>query len=235
MQRSGGHLFAKGFTLIELLVAVSIMSLMTMMAWRALNGMQQSTMLMRDLTDNVLTLEAGLSQWGADLDSIIELPETTPIEWDGRSMRMTRQHSADPSEGVIVVGWTRSNRNGSNLWLRWQSDPVRSRQEWRAAWEAAGLWAQSPSEAARKREVALVGITQWQIYYFRGGSWSNPLSSTGAPATVAATPGANLSATTNLATVPDGVRLMLTVTAPHPLSGNLVRDWARATAAESIQ
>jgi general secretion pathway protein J len=225
---------SKGFTLIELLVAVSIMSLMTMMAWRALGGMQQATTLMRDLTDNVLTLEAGLSQWGADLDAIIELPETTPIEWDGRSMRITRQHSADPGEGVIVVSWTRSSRDGKTLWLRWQSDPLRSRQEWRTAWDAAGLWAQSPTEAARQREIALFAITQWQIYYFRGGAWSNPLSSSGATAPVTSTPGANLSST-SIATVPDGVRLMLTVTAPHPLAGNLVRDWARATSSESNQ
>ena len=235
MQAFKGNISANGFTLIELLVAVSIMSLMTMMSWRALNGMQQATTQMRDLTDNVLTLEAGLSQWGADLDAIIELPETTPIEWDGRSMRMTRQHSADASEGLIVVGWTRSNRKGSNQWLRWQSEPVRSRQEWRAAWQAAEMWAQSPTDASRQREVALLGITQWQIYYFRGGSWSNPLSSSGTSAPVSSTPGANLSSTSNLATVPDGVRLMLSVTAPHPLAGNLVRDWARPTAAESIQ
>ncbi len=224
--------FIAGFTLIELLVAVSIMSLMTMMAWRALGGMQQATTQMRDMTDNVLTLEAGLSQWGADLDALIELPETTPMEWDGRSMRITRQHSADPSEGVIVVAWARSNRDGKSHWLRWQSDPLRTRQEWRAAWDAAGLWAQSPTEAARQREITLFAITQWQIYYFRSGAWSNPLSSSGANAPVISTPGANLSST-NTATVPDGVRLMLTVTAPHPLAGNIVRDWARATASES--
>lgn len=223
-----------GFTLIELLVAVSIMSLMTMMAWRALGGMQQATTLMRDMTDNVLTLEAGLSQWGADLDALIELPETTPMEWDGRAMRITRQHSADPGEGVVVVAWTRSNRDGKSLWLRWQSEPLRSRQDWRTAWAAAGLWAQNPTEAARQREIALFAITQWQIYYFRSGAWSNPLSSSGAAAPVVSTPGANLSASSS-ATVPDGVRLMLSVTAPHPLAGNIVRDWARATASESSQ
>lgn len=224
-----------GFTLIELLVAVSIMSLMTMMAWRALGGMQQSTTLMQDLTDNVLTLEAGLSQWGADLDALIEIPQITPIEWDGRSMRMTRQHSADPGEGVLVVAWTRSNRDGKTVWLRWQSDPLRSRQEWRTAWDAAGMWAQSPTDAARQREIALFAISQWQIYYFRGGTWSNPLSSSGAASAVVSSPGANLSATSSSATIPDGVRLMITVAAPHPLAGNIVRDWARATSAESIQ
>jgi general secretion pathway protein J len=225
----------RGFTLIELLVAISIMSLMTMMAWRALNGMRDSTTQMLERTDSVLTLEAGLAQWGADLDAMIELPEVSPLEWDGKSMRITRQHSADPGEGVIVVGWTRSVRDTKHVLLRWQSDPLRSRQEWSKAWEAARSWAQSPTEAARESEIALFAISQWQIFYFRGGTWSNPLSSSGNAAPVIATPGANLSATSNAVTIPEGIRLMLSVTPPHPLTGNLVRDWARPSGAETLQ
>lgn len=225
----------RGFTLIELLVAISIMSMMTMMAWRALSGMRDSTTQMRDRTDSVLTLEAGLAQWGADLDAMIELPEISALEWDGKSMRITRQHSADPGEGVIVVGWTRSVRDAKHILLRWQSEPLRSRQEWRKAWESARSWAESPTEAAREREIRLFGISQWQIYYFRSGSWSNPLSSSGAAAPVISTPGANLSSSSNAASIPEGIRLMLTVTPPHPLTGNLVRDWARPSGVEAIQ
>jgi general secretion pathway protein J len=228
------RLSQRGFTLIELLVAISIMSMMTMMAWRALNGMRDSTSQMRDRTDNVLTLEAGLAQWGADLDALIELPEISPIEWDGKLMRMTRQHSANPGEGVIVVGWTRALRENQHMLLRWQSEPIRSRQQWRAAWDAARSWAERPTEAAREREIPLFAMSQWQIYYFRGGTWSNPLSSSGA-APVVSTPGANLSGSSQIATIPEGVRLMLSVTPPHPLAGNLVRDWARASGAEAIQ
>lgn len=224
----------RGFTLIELLVAISIMSMMTMMAWRALNGMRDSTSQMRDRTDGVLTLEAGLAQWGADLDAMIELPEISPIEWDGKVMRITRQHSADPGEGVIVVGWTRSIRDGQHLLLRWQSDPIRSRQQWRTAWDAARSWSESPTEDARAREIRLFGLSQWQIYYFRGGTWSNPLSSSGS-GPVTSTPGANLSSTSQTATIPEGVRLMISVTPPHPLAGNLVRDWARPSGAETLQ
>lgn len=217
----------RGFTLIELLVAISIMALMAVMGWRALAGMQQATTQTREHTDAVLTLEAGLAQWGTDLDALAELPFTTAVEWDGRALRITRSHSAGPGEGVLVVAWTRDSRDGTAQWLRWQSAPVRSRQEWQQAWAAAAAWAQSPSDAAKQREVAIAPLAQWQIYYYRGGAWSNPLSSSGAPNTSKGTPAP--------ATTPDGVRLVLTLPSPHPLAGTLSRDWARPTSGSTTQ
>jgi general secretion pathway protein J len=214
---------ARGFTLIELLVAVSIMALMTVMGWRALDGMVQAAGQTRTHTDAVLTLEAGLAQWVADLDALIELPHTTAIDWDGRALRVTRRHSADPSEGVLVVAWSRGAREGADPWLRWQSAPVRSRADWQNAWDNAAQWAQSPSDLARQQEVAIAPLTQWQVYFFRGGAWSNPLSSAGS----AAAPDASLT------TVPDGVRLVMETPAPHPLAGRITRDWARPTLAGS--
>ncbi|OGB32965.1 MAG: general secretion pathway protein J [Burkholderiales bacterium RIFCSPLOWO2_12_FULL_61_40] len=210
-----------GFTLIELLVAISVMALMAVMGWRALAGMQQATTQTRTHTDAVLTLEAGLAQWGTDLDALAELPFTTAVEWDGRALRITRSHSAGPNEGVLVVAWTRDSRDDAAQWLRWQSAPVRSRQEWQQAWAAAAAWAQSPSDAAKQREVAIAPLAQWQIYYYRGGAWSNPLSSSGAPNASKGTPAP--------AATPDGVRLVLTLSSPHPLAGTLSRDWARPT------
>lgn len=220
---------ARGFTLIELLVAVSIMAMMAVMGWRALDGMQQATVQTRIQTDHVLTLEAGLAQWGTDLDALMELPQTSAIDWDGRAMRLTRRSGTDPTEGVTVVAWTRGNRDGADQWLRWQSAPVRARQDWEAAWSAAAVWAQSPSDAAKQREVRIAPLTQWQIYYFRGGAWSNPLSSSGDAASTA-TPAAPATAPDAL---PDGVRLVLTLPSPHPYAGTLTREWARPTGARS--
>ncbi|MEY3446347.1 MAG: hypothetical protein RIR45_1102 [Pseudomonadota bacterium] len=217
-----------GFTLIELLVAVSIMAMMAVMGWRALDGMQQATVQTRAHTDTVLTLEAGLAQWGTDMDALMELPQTSAIDWDGRAMRLTRRSGTDPAAGVTVVAWTRGERNGSDQWLRWQSAPARTRQDWQSAWSAAALWAQSPSDAAKQREVPISPLAQWQIYYHRGGTWSNPLSSS------AESPG---SATANAgdasAELPDGVRLVLTLPAPHPYAGTLTIDWARPTGVRS--
>ena len=224
-----------GFTLIELMVALAVMAMLAILAWRALDGMRQSSSITRAHTDAVLALEAGLGQWGADLDAVVEVPQTVPLDWDGRVLRITRRHSADAAQGVVVAAWSAGNRAGNGQWLRWQSDPVRDKAQWQNAWNAAALWAQSPSDAAKAREVALAPVTQWQIYFSRGGAWSNPLSSSGAPATPAAVTligsGTNAPPPSDplASSVPDGVRLTLSIASPHPMAGTLTRDWARPT------
>jgi general secretion pathway protein J len=208
----------QGFTLIELLVAISLMAVMAVMGWRALDGMQQSISQSRAHTDAVLTLEAGLGQWGTDLDALAEHPSATALDWNGKVLRITRRHSADPSAGVLVVAWTLDRRNEVMQWLRWQSAPVRNQQDWQRAWNAAAQWAQSPGAEARLQETAITPVTEWTIYFHRGGTWSNPLSSTDATETTQQQP-----------SVPDGVRLMLTIPNDHPLRGPLLRDWVRPT------
>ncbi len=214
----------RGFTLIELLVALAVMALMAVMGWRALAGMQQAMDSNREHADAVLALDAGLSQWSADLDALTELPQTRTLEWDGRALRMTRRAAAGDSAGAQVVAWTRAEREGRAQWLRWQSTPVRTREEWTAAWAAADAWLQGvggsgdSANGVRTREVRIAALDEWQLYFYRGGAWSNPLSSAGSPA-AGAEPGSNL---------PDGVRLVLAVSPPHPLAGAVVRDWARA-------
>ena len=220
-----------GFTLIELLVAVGIMAVMAVMGWRALDGMQDANARTRDHADAVLTLDAGLAQWGTDLDALLELPQTPAIDWDSRVLRITRRPSGDAAEGVLVVAWTRANRDGVDQWLRWQSTPARTRADWQTAWQAAAQWAQSPGDAERQREVALAPLARWQLYYSRGGAWSNPLSSAGAPS-IGAGAAAGTSPTGN-APVPDGVRLVLQLPATHPLAGTLTRDWVRPTLSSS--
>ncbi len=203
-----------GFTLVELLVALAVMALMATIGWRALAGMQQAREVNQGVIDAVLTTEAGLNQWVTDLDAVQAPPSTQALEWDGRSLRITR-HAVPASEGVTVVAWTRAIRQGKAQWLRWQSAPVQTAQAWQAAWSAASAWAQgSGSAELREREVAIAELEQWQLFYYRGGAWSNPLSSSG---------------TKDTASIPDGVRLVLTLPAGHPLAGSLVRDWASGT------
>jgi general secretion pathway protein J len=221
---------AWGFTLIELMVAISIMALIALMGWRALDGMQRANTHTQAHTDAVLALDAGLGQWGADLNAMATLPHTTTLDWDGRVLRITRRHSADAAQGVAVVAWSTSQRNGTLQWLRWQSDAVRTQAEWQLAWQAAALWAQSPTDDARAREVLLAPLTQWQIFYYRNNSWSNPLSASGTNSNGNAN--AN---STGTAAAPDGVRLVLTLPAPHPLAGVLTRDWVQPTLGGSGQ
>ncbi|MBA3059942.1 MAG: prepilin-type N-terminal cleavage/methylation domain-containing protein [Gammaproteobacteria bacterium] len=209
---------AQGFTLIELLVAISLMALMAALSWRGLDGMTRAQTQMRQHSDQVLTLQAGLAQWGADLDALATQPNTPSLDWDGRALRILRRSSAAPGEGLRVVAWSRRLVDGAGQWLRWQSPPVTTRGQLQLAWQQAALWGQNPSEEARSREVRVVPLDQWQIFYFRDNAWSNPMSSAGAPSPAqAATAGAT----------PDGVRLVLTLPAGQAVQGRVTRDWVR--------
>jgi general secretion pathway protein J len=218
-----------GFTLIELLVAVTILAVLAVLAWRSIDGMVRASGGTRAHSDAVLSIEAGLGQWGADLDALQELPSLTALDWDGRALRITRRHSADPGAGAVVVAWSRRVVNGRSSWLRWQSAPVSDRQSWQNAWLAAAQWAQTPTLEASQLEVNVAPLEQWQIYYFRGGAWTNPLSSAGTVGPTAAP------ASATSAPLPDGVRLVLTLPDSHPMAGTLQRDWARPGLTPSAQ
>lgn len=216
---------ARGFTLIEVVVALAVLALMAVMGWRAIDGMVRSQEGTQRYQDDVYTLDAALGQWQADWDALLELPHAQALDWDGRVLRLTRRHPSDPGAGALVVAWSSSDRGQGRHWLRWQSAPTQNRLQWQQAWDAAAQWGHSPSETARRAEVLLLPLQQWQIYYFRGGAWSNPLSASG---TSTPTPGANAPApAAPQATLPDGVRLVLQVAPPHALAGTVTRDWAR--------
>jgi general secretion pathway protein J len=214
------RLRVKGFTLIELLVAIGLMALMAALSWRGLDGMTRAQTQMRQHSDAVLTLQAGLAQWGADLDALATQPNTPSLDWDGRALRLLRASTATPGEGLRVVAWSRRTIDGAGQWLRWQSPPLTTRAELQLAWQQAALWGQNPSDEARTREVRVAALDQWQIFYFRDNAWSNPQSSAGAPGAVQAA---------TAALIPDGVRLELTLSAGQAISGRVTRDWVRPT------
>ena len=210
---------ARGFTLIELLVAVGLMALMAALSWRGLDGMTRAQTQMRQHSDDVLALQAGLGQWGTDLDALLSPPEAgasdkfSILDWDGRALRLLRR-SADPTAGLVVVAWSRRVVDGAGQWLRWQSPPLRTRAERELAWQRAAQWAQSPMADDAQREVGVARIDQWQIFFFRKDAWSNPLSS----AEVAGDGKTDL---------PDGIRLVLMLAPGQALGGTLTRDWIR--------
>ena len=228
-----------GFTLIELLVAISIMALMALLSWRGLDGMTRTQSQLQSRADELLTLQAGLNQWGTDLDALIQLPQTQALDWDGRALRLTRRSAVVPTpsdattsaEAVQVVAWARRDMdiNGATVgqWLRWQSPALRTRGEIQAAWLMAAQWAQNPGDELKKREVRIGPLAQWTVFFYRGDAWTNPLSSDGATAQAMPVP-PSASATT-LTSTPDGVRLMLTLPPGQALSGVLTRDWIKPT------
>jgi general secretion pathway protein J len=215
---------ALGFTLVELLVSLFALALMATLSWQGLDGMMRAQRITEERADEVLALQTGLAQWSADLETLVQIPQLAALEWNGRVLRMTRRGTASVTDGLRVVAWAR--RDG--LWLRWQSKPLTSRGEVETAWLEADQWSQSPSDAMRREQVAIVPLEEWQIFYFRGNAWTNPLSSDASadPAAVAAAAAAGARA---VGVIPDGVRLVLQLPPGRAISGRLQRDWVRPT------
>lgn len=186
----------------------------------------------RSAENEVLALQAALGQWQADLDALRDAPDTPALDWDGLVLRMTRRDSGSEDEALMVVAWSRRAADGA--WLRWQSPPLRSRAAWADAWAQAQLWARTPSEAQRAREVRVAALEGWELFYFRNNAWSNPLSSAeGAPAATAGAPTSPGSGEPAAAAgvgqrIPDGVRLVLRLVGRE--MGNILQlDWVRPT------
>ena len=228
-----------GFTLIELMVAISIMALLAILSWRGLDGMTRVQSQTQAKTDGVLALQAGLAQWQTDLDALTQLPQVTgagnignALDFDGQVLRLIRRYADNkPSssngasdtlvaESIRVVAWSQRNTEGKSRWLRWQSPALHTRAELQAAWVEAAQWSQNPSDDAKKREVSVAAIDKWQIYYYRNNAWSNAQSSADVSALIPGTKAADL---------PDGVRLLLTLSPDQALVGNITRDWIRPT------
>ncbi|MDO5692496.1 MAG: prepilin-type N-terminal cleavage/methylation domain-containing protein [Pseudomonadota bacterium] len=216
-----------GFTLIEVLVALAIMAVMAVMTWRGIDGMTRAQAATHRYTDDVLTLQAGLTQWRTDLDAMMTWPTPTgdnppglagmrSLAWDGSVLRVTRMLTDTPAAGLRVVAWSR--RPGDGQWLRWQSAPVRSHLAWTTAWDDAARWAQTGAPAgpqqAGAQAVALAATSEWQLHYYRANAWTNPLSSASA-------------GQDDTNALPDGIRLMITLAPGQSLSGPMVIDWVR--------
>jgi general secretion pathway protein J len=221
----------RGFTLVELLVALFVMSLVAVLAWRGLDGMTRTQAATQERADRVLALQVGLAQWSTDLDAVVQVPDRSALDWNGRVLRMTRRAPPGAPAGLVVAAWTLRVVGGQPTWLRWQSVPLASRGELEQAWQRADTWSQTPGDAERAVEVAVTPLVQWQVFFHRGGAWTNPLSSdeptSGTGTTSPAATGRTGQARSDGSNVlPDGVRAVLTLPAEHPLGGTLTLDWA---------
>lgn len=214
---------ALGFTLVELLVALFVMSILALMSWRGIDSMANAQAISRERADSVATMQTVLAQWQTDLDQMLQTGQTSAVDYDGRVLRITRRYGATE---LRVVGWSQRDVDGKSRWLRWQSDALGSREELVAAWAQAALWGQNPGAVERKSEVITANIDDWQIFYFRGGNWTNPQSS----AASAGAPGSP-TPTVVLTPPPEGVRLVLKLSSGQALAGQLTRDWVRPSGA----
>ena len=223
----------RGFTLIELLVALAVMAMLALLSWRSLDSMNRAQTFTQTRADQVLRLQAALGQWRADLDALVDTGEVTALSFDGRVLRLTRRDSSEggtQSPGLRVVAWTRMAAPLGNAsvpqWQRWQSPPLRQRDELARAWTRAQQWGlgEKQGEGADPRDtsLALVPIDQWQLAYHRGSTWGNPLSSVGNEAGLP-------SPSPTDSTTPNGVRLILSIAPGQGLSGPIIFEWIDPT------
>lgn len=191
----------QGFTLIELLIAITLMAVMAGLGWRGLDGLMRSRDINQTRVDQTAVLQTVLAQWRSDLDHMTAVPSISDagLAWDGQTLRITRRAStpmADGSDaGLWVVAWTR--RDGR--WWRWQSPALQNRRSLLEAWTRAERWGKNAGADDQNFETPLVAVDQWQISYFRGNAWTNPLSSASN----------NAGSVTSNSSSPDAIRLVI--------------------------
>lgn len=153
----------RGFTLIEVLVALLIMAILAGLAWQGLDAMVRA----RSGTDAVMTrtlrLNTVMTQWEQDIAAVQDVRAAPAISFDGQSLRLTRRVDG----GVVLVVW--AVRGG--VWQRWVSPPVKKvadlREQWLRSQQLLGN---------EQGQTTLGEATAWQVYFFRGGSWTNAQS-----------------------------------------------------------
>ena len=197
----------QGFTLIELLIAITLMAVMAGLGWRGLDGLMRSRDINQTRVDQTAVLQTVLAQWRSDLDHMTAVPSISEagLAWDGQTLRITRRAStpmADGSDaGLWVVAWTR--RDG--LWWRGQSRALQNRRSLLEAWTRAERWGKNAGADDQNFETPLVAVDQWQISYFRGNAWTNPLSSASNNAGSVASNSSN----SNSNSTPEAIRLVM--------------------------
>lgn len=212
---------SRGFTLIEVLVALVILSVMAAMAWKGLDGITRAREVADGSLKRTLRMQSVMQQWSADLNAVVDTGVVQALQFDGAALRLTRQTTG----GMQVVVWAlRSGR-----WVRWAGPAVTNvgllQDQWLRSFNFQG---REPGSLA-----ALKGVEQWQVYFYRGGAWSNAQSSAGSanssapPPAGAASAGAQGSVLARVASIeplPKGVRCVLTLGEGSGYAGAIVKD-----------
>ena len=198
-----------GFTLVEVLVALLAMAVLASLAWQGLDGMLRARDGTRAAIDRTTRLATVVTQWEQDLQAVHDAGVVPALAFDGQTLRLTRRTGA----GVALVAW--SVRGG--VWQRWVGPgQLRSnelQQTWLSSFQFLG---NEPGQL-----TLADGASEWQVYFYRGGAWTNAQStgdivqSPAAVAPAASAPAGAASAPAAPAVVrealPDAVRLVITL------------------------
>ena len=216
-----------GFTLVEVLVAMLVMAVMAVIGWQGVDGISRARLNSQKRLERTLRLNTVIAQWEQDLASVQETQAVPALLFDGATLRLTRRTEA----GMQVVAWSLRPQTaaaaaaaepdaaavaGGNAWLRWSSPVVTRNQDLQDQWlTSQQLQGREPGQLR-----TLEGLSQWQVYFFRGNAWSNAQSS----ADVQPPEGAGSAPARQ--TLPTGVRLVLDFADGSGQNGSLTRDVA---------
>lgn len=155
----------RGFTLVEVLVALLIMAVMAAMGWQGVSGMVRARDIGAAASERTLRLSAVIGQWESDIAAVYDNPVVPGIAFDGAALRLVRRNG----DGVQVVVW--ALREGR--WQRWPGPVVQRGSSLRESWmQSQQLHGGEPGQL-----TVLDGVTEWQVYFWRGQGWSNAQSS----------------------------------------------------------
>lgn len=191
----------RGFTLVEVLVAMVIMAIMAVMAWQGVDGIVRTRNASQERLETTLRLNTVMAQWDQDLASVQETGIVNrALDCSGATVRLTRR----TPDGVQVVVWTlRPAENNTSVWERWAGPAVTTNGELRDSWlRSLQLQGNEPGSLR-----TLTGLSGWQVYFYKNPAWGNCASDLG-----------------QAATLPEGVRVVLSFAPGSGLNGDLTRD-----------
>jgi general secretion pathway protein J len=224
----------RGFTLVEVLVAIMVLAVMATFAWRGVDGIVRARSRADAQLERVLKLNTVLAQWEQDLGNLQDSRGAVKaLSFDGSSLRLTRQ----TPKGMQLVVWSlMPDAAGSGTWVRWASTPFKTSDALQEAWIQSQ---QSSLERQRASIRTLNGVSQWNLYAFRGNAWTNiqssgdqeaealdPPSAPPSPGSAPTSPGRRFVPPLRREALPFAVRLVLGFAPDSGYSGNLVRDIA---------
>jgi general secretion pathway protein J len=167
-----------GFTLIEVLVALTILAILSAMAFRGIDALMHAKDAALTATDRTLKLNTGMSQFEYDVSQIVNskvLPQ--PVMFDGATLRIARR----TPDGIQLVLWTLQDRR----WQRWASGSFVHMSELTDAWMRSQQWDAIGGNAV----TVLDNVDSFQVYLCNpatiattGCSWNNVQSTQGAAA-----------------------------------------------------
>lgn len=216
-------LTSRGFTLVEVLVALSIMATLAVLGWQGIDGIVRTRDASQASLERTLRLGTVLAQWEQDLASLQETDTVPALSYDGKTLRLTRR----TDQGLQLVAWSltgsASQTNAESLqWTRWAGPSVTGIAALQDSWLRSQLLQSNDPALLR----TLDGVSQLQLYCYRGNAWTNCQSSGNVVAAAPPASGASGVPAGVRTALPSGLRLVLTLNSSNGGEGTLTRDVA---------